>query len=110
MDYTKAVSSLLSKFQRSGFYIDSVYDGGERTTLRYAKNSNDARSDAKSIILSVDESSVCMKQKETDKSIQLLIILDGDESEILADFCAPLQLMPIVEQISEEFYSQWEKK
>ena len=109
MDYTKAVSSLLSKFQCSGFYIDSVYDGDERIFLR-DKNSNDARFEAKSIITSVDESSVCLKQKETNKSIQLLIILGNDESEILADFCAPAQLMPIVEQISEEFYSQWEEK
>jgi hypothetical protein len=105
-DYTKAVSSLLHKFQSAGFYIDSVYDGAQRETLRYL-NSRDARKDAIKIILSVDESCVCIKQNETNKPVQLLIVLGNENCELLGDFCAPLALMPLVESISDKFYDQW---
>lgn len=106
IDYTKAVSSLLYKFQGAGFYIDSVYDGHERENVR-SENSVEARKKAIDVILSVDESCVCIKQNETNKPVQLLIVLGNENCELLADFCAPLALVPLVESISDNFYDQW---
>lgn len=104
----KAVSSLLFKFQKHGFVIDSVFDGFESITTRYAKKT-DARSDAVSVICSVDESWVRIRN-DRGEDATLFIVLGNDDSEILCDYsCSSKELMQSIEVVAEEFYQQWEK-
>jgi Icc-related predicted phosphoesterase len=103
----KAVSSLLYKFQKNDFVVDSVFDGEQSTITRYAKKL-DARKDAVDIICSVDQSWV--RVKKDDKLATLFIVLGNDDSEILCDYSSSSEeFMKEIELVAEEFYQQWEK-
>ncbi len=101
----KAVRSLLFKLQKI-CSLESVYDGGEVTTLRYA-NSINARKYAVGIITSVDES--WLRVKVQDKMCTFYIVLGNDNHEIVADYFAPRSVHPAVNRILDEFAAQWEK-
>jgi hypothetical protein len=108
-NYEEAVSSLLYKFQKGGFSIDAVYDGLQSEALRYLNN-RDARKAAVDIVCSVDESSVRVKCPNTDQYASLFIVLGNEKCEILCDYSAPQELMPLLEFIADEFANQWEGK
>lgn len=102
MDYTKPVMSLLHKLQKRGVDITHVYDGEEWTFV------NGNRKDAADVILSVDQSLVRIKQQE--EVAKLIIVLGNEPSEILCDYYTEgSNLETILEEVSDEFYTQWEK-
>lgn len=109
MDYTKAISSLLSKFQRKGVEIIKVYDGEEWIDCN--GNSNlDSRKIAVEAVDSVEISHVRIRYMN---EVANLVLITGNEpSEILADWgCKSefVNLNNIIEEVSEEFYTQWEE-
>lgn len=110
MNYEKAVSSLLHKFQKGGFSIISVMDGMDSFRIDDNLSNLDARKVAVDIVCSVDESSVRIKDTESEKFASLFIVLGNEQSEILCDYFAPLSLFPRLDAIAEEFQDQWEGK
>lgn len=108
MDYTKPVMSLLSKLQKSGVEITDVFDG-EGWTECMGDNNLSRRKDAADAILSVDESLVRVKYQE--EVAKLFIVLGNEPSEILCDYgCKSGSVIEsILEEVSEQFYEQWEK-
>lgn len=107
MDYTKPVMSLLNKLQKKGCEIVSVHDGEE--WVKCDGNNLNCRKDATDAILSVDESLV--KIKYNDEVAKLIIVLGNEPSEILCDYSYKegSNLETILEEVSDEFYTQWEK-
>lgn len=109
-NYEEAVSSLLHKFQKGGFYIASVFDGVDKLPIDYEISDLAARKAAVDIVCSVDESSVLVKSAECGGFASLFIVLGNEKSEILCDYSAPEDLFPRLDIIADEFYDQWEGK
>lgn len=108
MDYTKPVMSLLSKLQKNNVEITHVFDGEEWTKCVEGNNLS-RRKEAADAILSVDESLVRVKYQE--EVAKLFIVLGNDPSEILCDYSYKEGsiLESILEEVSDQFYEQWEK-
>lgn len=108
MDYTKPVMSLLHKLQKKGVTITHVFDGVEWEKIQPGTNLK-IRQDATDVILSVDESMVRVKYQE--EIAKLFIVLGNDSSEILSDYSFKENsiLETMLEEVSEDFYNQWEK-
>lgn len=108
MDYTKPVMSLLHKLQKKDVTITHVFDGEEWEKIQPGTNLK-IRQDAADVILSVDESMVRVKYQE--EIADLFIVLGNDSSEILSDYSFKKNsiLETVLEEVSEDFYNQWEK-
>lgn len=109
IDYTKAVSSLLYKFQQDDFLL-RIVDNGEQCVSLIGKNNTDARKLAVQEVCSVDQSVVYLTPfLASEKAvIRLVIILGNEENEILADWSAPEHFHPRIKKFADEFYYQWE--
>lgn len=109
-NYEEAVSSLLHKFQKGGFYIAYVFDGVDKCPIDYEISDLAARKAAVDIVCSVDASSVLIKSAECGGSASLFIVLGNEKSEILCDYSAQEDLFPRLDAIADEFANQWEGK
>jgi hypothetical protein len=109
-NYEDAVSSLLHKFQKNGFYIVSVFDGIDKFSIDDRISDLAARKAAVDIVCSVDESSVLVKSAVCGGFASLFIVLGNEKSEILCDYSAPEDLFARLDPIVEEFQDQWENK
>ena len=88
----------------------SVDDGEERTRISDDISQLAAKKQAVEIVCSVDQSTVRVKDSITKQYAALFIVLGNDKNEILCDYLAPEDLMPRIDDIEAEFYSQWENK
>lgn len=106
-DWTKPVMSLLHKLQKADVKIVSVNDGDGYEDVVGDTNLA-VRKDAANKITAVDESWVQIRHKND--SATLYIVLGNNTSEILADYTyiPNSKLETIIENVSEEFYEQWE--
>ena len=107
MDYTKPVMSLLHKLQQKNVAITHVHDGEQWERIQPGTKLK-VRQDAAEIITSVDESYVHIKHNGI--TGKLFIVLGNEPSEILCDYSYKEDsvLKTILNEVSEEFYIQWE--
>lgn len=105
--YNQCVRSLLSKLQKAGLTLVSVFDGCEYHGFHGA-SSTTARADASEVICSVDESWLKVSDSSTSEEGTLFIVLGNDKSEIVCDYAGPAKLMHKLDLVCEKFADQWE--
>jgi hypothetical protein len=101
------VASLLNRFQENGYNLKGVNDGECFNRVSYY-NSTLARKYAVESVVSVDDSTVTLSKNG--QRISLMIVLDCDPEEILADYTYPPELSDELDDITDAFSSQWEGK
>jgi hypothetical protein len=105
-NWAKPVSSLLAKFQRCGYDLFAVNDGGEYIIINKNLSRLDKRKEAVETITSVDLSSVYLISPKG-RTFELMIVLGNEPSELVADYT---YFEEETESIVEEFCQQWEGK
>jgi hypothetical protein len=105
-DWTKPVSSLLSKFQRCGYDIVAANDGEDYININKNLSQLNKRKEAVDVITSVDMSNVYLLSPKGRK-FSLMIVLGNEPSELVADYT---YFEEETETIIEEFCEQWEGK
>lgn len=103
-DWSKPVSSLLTKLQKAGFTIAAVNDGMETFKMDPKKSNLANRKEATEIITSVDESG--MRVTKGDKSGFVYIVLGNDPEELASDYTDWDEL----EEVITAHSLQWEGK
>jgi len=97
--YRTVLADLISRFDREGFRIVGVDDGGE-----FHRASN---TDPIEVIMSVDESTLSIKKDG--EVLGLFIVLGNEPHELVADYSArPSEAQTLMDQIISNHADHWE--